>query len=119
MVNENRAKRIERFSYDLEMKTYEQNRNNKRTEIGRFDWFIERIQTRVACDWLSERSGKKIVHARELSRNQPILRFDVILQHNWPIEQCLLHIRVFFGGKTKRPCFDIFIHCLIKHCLGS
>ena len=59
MVNENRAKRIERFWYDLEMKTYEQNRNNKRTEIERFDWFIERIQTRVACDWLSERSGKK------------------------------------------------------------
>ena len=38
----------ERFSYDLEMKTREQNRNNARTEIERFDWFIERIQTRVA-----------------------------------------------------------------------
>ena len=50
MVNANRAKRIERFSYDLEMKTYEQNRNNKRTEIERFDWVIERIQTRVAYD---------------------------------------------------------------------
>ena len=54
-----RAKRIERFSYDLEMKTYEQNRNNKRTEIEQFDWFIERIQTRVAFGWLSERSGEK------------------------------------------------------------
>ena len=42
---------IERFSYDLEMKTHEQNRNNKRTEIQRFDWFIERIQTRVAFGW--------------------------------------------------------------------
>ena len=50
---------IERFSYDLEMKTREQNRNNKRTEIKRFDWFIERIQTRVAFGWLSERSGEK------------------------------------------------------------
>ena len=51
---------IERFSYDLETKTREQNRNNKRTEIGRFDWFIdERIQTRVAFGWLSERSGEK------------------------------------------------------------
>ena len=39
--------------------TREQNRNNKRTEIGRFDWFIERIQTRVAFGWLSERSGEK------------------------------------------------------------
>ena len=40
--------RIERFSHDFEMKTREQNRKNKRTEIERFDWFIERIQTRVA-----------------------------------------------------------------------
>ena len=85
---------MERFSYDLEMKTREENRNNKRTEIERFDWFIERIQTLVAFGWLSECSGEKI-HARELSRNQSILRFDVILQHVWPIEQCLLHIRVF------------------------
>ena len=88
------------------MKTGEQNRNNKRTEIERFDWFIERIQTRVAFGWLSKRSGENL-HPQELSRNQPILRFDIILQHDWPIEQCLLHIRVFFGGKTKRPCFDL------------
>ena len=56
----------------------------------------------------------KKLYARELSTNQPILRFDVILQHDWLIEQYLLHIRVFFGGKTKRPCFDLFIHWLIK-----
>ena len=35
---------LERFSYDLEMKTREQHSNNKRTEIERFDWFVERIQ---------------------------------------------------------------------------
>ena len=50
---------IERFSYDLEMKTREQNRNNKRTEIERFYWCIERLQTRLAFHWLSERSGKQ------------------------------------------------------------
>ena len=31
------------------------NRNNKRTEIEPFDWFIERAQMRVAFGWLSER----------------------------------------------------------------
>ena len=57
----------------------------------------------------------KKLHARELSRNQSILCFHVILQHNWPIEQIRhLHIRVFFGGKTKSRCFDLFIHWLIK-----
>ena len=50
---------IERFSYDLEIKTREQNRNNKRTKIERFDWLIERIQKPVAFGWLSERSGEK------------------------------------------------------------
>ena len=50
---------LERFSYDLEMKTREQNKNNKRTEIQRFDWFIERIQTHLAFGWLSERSDEK------------------------------------------------------------
>ena len=50
---------LERFSYDLEMKTGEQNRNNKQTEIERFDWSIERIQTRVGFGWLSERSAEK------------------------------------------------------------
>ena len=50
---------VERFSYDLEMKTREQNRNNKQTEIERFHRSIERLQTRVAFGWLSERSGWK------------------------------------------------------------
>ena len=40
---------LERFSYDLEMKAREQNRNDKRTEIERFDWFIERTDKRA---WL-------------------------------------------------------------------
>ena len=46
---------IKRFSYDPEMKTREQNRNNKRTEIERFDGFIERIQTRAGF-WLVKRT---------------------------------------------------------------
>ena len=46
----------------------------------------------------------KKLHARELSRKQSILRFDIILQHDW----------VFFRRKTKSPCFDLFIHGLIR-----
>ena len=58
-------------------------------------------------------------NARELSRNQSILRFDVILQHDWPTEQCLLHIRVFLSWKTKSPCFDLFSHSLIKQIMNT
>ena len=55
----------------------------------------------------------------ELSRNQSILRFDVILQHDWPPEQCLLHIRVFLSWKTKSSCFDLFSHSLIKQITNT
>ena len=49
------------FSCDLEMKTREQYGENKRTEIKRFDWFVERIQNvrGLAFGWLSERLAEK------------------------------------------------------------
>ena len=50
---------FERYSYDLEMKTREQNRNNKWTVIQLFDWFIEQIQKLVDFHWFSERLGEK------------------------------------------------------------
>ena len=110
---------LEQFTYDLEIIMREQYRNNKRMEIERIDWFIEQIQMRVAFGWLRENTRLKKLHARELTGNQPILRFDVILQHDWPIKQCFLHIRVFFGGKMKRPCFDLFIHWLLKQITNT
>ena len=51
------------------MKTREQSRNNTRTEIGRFDWFIQRMQTNVAFGWLSERSGEKTFPAAGLAQS--------------------------------------------------
>ena len=39
-------------SYHLEIKTREQNKKSKLTEIEWFDWFIERIRTRVVFGWL-------------------------------------------------------------------
>ena len=64
------------------MKTREQNRNNKRTEVERLDWFIERILTRVAFGWLRKRSREKNLMPEDLSRNQSTLRFDVIVQYD-------------------------------------
>ena len=104
---------IARFSYDLEMKTCEQNRNWA-------IWLVCRRDTNACGFWLVKQTVRwKNFMPKELSRNQPILRFDVILQHDWLIEQCLLHIRVFFGGKTKSPCFDLFIHWLIKQITNT
>ena len=71
-------------------------------------WLVYQIDTNVHGFWLVNRTlGWKNFMPQELSRNQRILRYDIILRHDWPMEQCLLHIRVFFGGKLKRPCFDL------------
>ena len=79
------------------------------------EWLVCRTDTNARSFKLVKRTvGWKNFMPKGLSRNQSILRFDVILQHDWPIEKCLLHIRVFFGRKTKSPCFDLFIHRLIK-----
>ena len=90
----------------LKWKRANKTEKTNETEIEQYDWFVERIQTLVAFDWLSERLGEKTPHAE-----------NVMLQHHWPIEQCLPHTRVFFGGKTKSPRFDLFIHWLIKQIM--
>ena len=110
-TNIRKKERLERFSYDLEKKTREQHRKNKWTEIERFDWFIERIQTCVAFGWFFNRTldMSEKTSCPRISRNQPILRFDVILQHDF----------IFFGGKTKRSCFDLFIHWLINQITNT
>ena len=59
MQGKNTCMMLERFSYGLERKTCGKKNRNKRTETERFDWFIERIQMRVAFGWLSEHSGEK------------------------------------------------------------
>ena len=99
------------------MKKLKQNRN-KYMEIERFDWFI--MDTNMRGFWLVRRTLRwKNLQARERSRNQSILCIDVMLQHDWPIKQCLLHIRVFFCRKTKSPRFDLFIHWLIKQMTNT
>ena len=46
-------------------------KQKQQTEIKRFDWFIERIQTRLAFGWLSERSGEKTSCPRTLPLVSP------------------------------------------------
>ena len=58
-------------------------------------WLFYRTDTNARGFWLQANARLKNRHAGELSRNQSILRFDATLQHDWPIEQCLLYIRVF------------------------
>ena len=79
-------------------------------------WLVYWTDTNAPSFWLVKGTlGWKNFLSEELSRN----RFDVILQHDWSIEQCLLHIRVFFGGKTKSPCSVLFIHWLIKQITNT
>ena len=86
-------------------------KQKQQTNGNKAIWLVYRTDTNAPGFWLVKRTlGWKNFMPEELSRN----RFDVILQQDWPIEQCPLHIRVFFGGKTKSPCLVLFIHRLIK-----
>ena len=99
----------ERFSHDLEMETCKQNRKKKRTEIERFDWFIERIQTRVAEKTSCPKNCLKLNQYFALTSY-----CNTIGQSNNAFS-----ILGFFGGKTKSPCFDLFIHWLIKQITNT
>ena len=61
------------ISYDLEMKTRKQNKNNKRTDREQFASFIERIQTHVAFGWL-----RKNFMPENFLDDEIMLCFDVI-----------------------------------------
>ena len=109
---------IERFSYVLEVKTRKQNKHSKRTGIGRFDWFIEQMQTRVVFGWLSERSGEKTSCPKDFLA---INRYFALTSYCNTIGQSnnAFSILGFFGRKTKSPCFDLFIHWLIKQITNT
>ena len=68
---------------------------------------------------LSKRSAEKTScpkNFQEMSRNFALTLFcNMIAQSNL----CFLHIMVFFGEKTKSPCFDLFIHWLIKQTTNN
>ena len=88
-------------------------KQKQQTSENRAIWFVCRTDTNTRGFWLVKQTlGWKNFMPEELSRNQSILRFDVIPQHDWPIEQCLLHTEIFFGRKTRSLC-------LIFHPLGD
>ena len=116
-ITPNFSSKLEWFSYDLEMETHEQNRNNKRTKE-----LIQRIQTRLAFGWLSKRSGENNSVMSE--KFLEIKRYFALTSYCKTIAQSnntlyLFHITVFFGRKTKRPCFDLFIHGSIKQITNT
>ena len=95
------------------MKTRKQNRNNKRTEIEPFDWFIERIQTHLAFGWLSERSGEKTSCPKNFLGEEIMLCFDVYCN---TIGQSNNAYSDPYNGFLwrKSPCFELFIRWFIK-----
>ena len=57
------------------------------------------------------RSARKNFMPEGLSRNQSILCFDIILQHDWPIKLCLPILGFSLVGKRR-------VHVLIFSYIG-
>ena len=90
---------IEQFSYDLAKQKQQTNGNWA-------IWLVYRTDTNArSFGWLSERSGEKTLCPRTFLEIALTSNCNTIGQL---IEQCLLHIRVFFGMKRNSPCFDLF-----------
>ena len=99
---------LERFSYDLEMKTREQN-DKRQTNGNRAIWLVYRKDTNARGFWLVKRKFGWKIFTNENFRYFALTSYC----NNWSIKQCLLHIRLLFYGKTKSPCLDLFTHWLI------
>ena len=78
------------FRLTLKWKRTNKTKKSKETEIERFDWFIERIQTRGAFGWLSERSGEqKLMPEDFLEINRSLALKSYCNTIDWPIELSL------------------------------
>ena len=83
-----------------------------RAKKERFDCFIELIQTRVVFDCKRALGWKTVMLENFLEIN----RYFALTPHCNTIGQSnnAFSILGFSRGKTKRPCFDLFIHWQIK-----
>ena len=105
------------FRMTLKWKRANKTENNKPTEIERFDWFIQRIQTRVVFDCQRTLGWKTFMPENFLEIN----RYFALTPYCNTVGQSnnAFPILGFSGGKTKRPCFDLFIHWLIKQITNT
>ena len=109
---------IQQFSYDFEVKTREQNRNNKRAKIERFDSFVERIQTRVGFGWLSKRLAEKTSCPKNFLE---INRYFALTSYRNTIGQsnnAFFILRFSLAGKRGVYVWS-FIHWVIKQITNS
>ena len=107
---------IERFLFDLEMKTREQNK--QQSNRNRAIRLVYRTDTNARGVWLVKRTlrWKNFMPVNFLRMNRYFAWSHTATRL---ANRCLLHIRVFFGGKSKSPCFDLFIHWLIKQITNT
>ena len=97
------------------MKTREQNRNNKRTEIKPFDWFIERIQTHLVFGWSSERSAGKTSCPKNFREIALTSYCYTIGQSN----NAFSILGFSLAGKRTDRVLVLFIHWLVKQITNT
>ena len=109
--------------FRMTLKWKRTNKTEKQTNGDRAIWLV--LSNGYKHAWLLvglvNARAKKLL-ARELSSNQPILRFDIILQQDWPIEQWLLYIRAW-GDTSSLHCkypgelHTIPYNFIIRNCM--
>ena len=108
---------------------WNENRRTKQkqqTHGNKANWLVYRTDTNARGFWLvimvKRTLGWKNVMPENFLEINRYFSLTSCCNTNGSFEQYLLHIRVFFGcfgGKTKSPCFDLFIHWLIKQITNA
>ena len=99
---------------------WKRTKKGKQTSGNRAIWLVYRTDTNARGFWLVKRTLKwkkfKLENFLEICRYFALTSYcNTTGQSN----KCFLHTRVFFGGKTKIPCFDLFIHWLIEQIMNT
>ena len=104
--------RIDRAIFVLPWNENVRTKQKQDTNRNRVIWLGYRTDTHAPGFWLVNRklgcNNFMPDNFLEISR---YLAWRHTAEHDWPIEQCLLPIKVF---ETKSPSFDLFNHWLIK-----
>ena len=97
-----------------------QTKQKQQTNENRAIWLVYRTDMNARGFWLVKRTlgWKNFMPENFLEIN----RYFALTSHCNTIGQsnnAFSILGCFFGGKTKRPCFDLFIHWLIKQITNA
>ena len=96
------------------------NKQKQQTNGNRAIWFVYRTDTNARGFWLVKRTlgWKNFMPKNFLEINRCFALKSTTRMANRTMPSVYIRV-ILFSGKTKSPCFDLFIHWLIKQITNT